>query len=1032
MLRNTAAALAFAAAFVAPTAAAWRHPLDAGTLQVSLSRTSANTSGQFWAIGASATGAVLARYDDGVAPALTLALPPGEASFDAMRTTERGDLVAVRLDAAPSTRCTIVKIFSDGRRRWSQPLDDCAGGTVRLWPASGDGEWVTLPRKLVQLAADGREIGRLANASLAGVPAAIDPRNDTLYVTGPNAVVAYDRHGSERWRAPIGAPTQVAVAADGSLRVTGSANARLAVTALGADGTTRWSKAVDDATPGRYAVPLVDADGATLIAGGTDAALKLDANGNVAWRADRATLGLPTVAATLDASLAPNGDLVLAYGDRIGRVDASGRTRFARRIVSDSLLPPLVGIVAIGADGAAVVGLRESQPPRIGLARIDADGSDLAAPLPIATATPIDTPSRALLPDGSIVAWSGGAAAAVLERIDANGRRLWRVDAAPSTGPRAIVADASRVCTLGADVGANAHRLACHRTSDGERLYTRTLRSDVSTPRVARLHLAADGTVSAWYGHGQTVEHARVDRDGNVLTTTARSGAVLVDTTTQNAPFALIVAGMDAFVVGTDGEERVRTSDPVPLVANASFDADGGFVALVADNLMNYSLMRYDAQGRLAWSTAQFAYTQTPTPPVVAGSGVFVAVCCDDASRYRVQRLALATGETVWQRDVALSPDASGHALQLAPSPDGSTVATVSSAGRTLDIDAYDARDGAPRGRQRERCADAACTGDAALVASGGRVHLVETGVSGNAALASFALPGAQAPIRVDQLGLTGAWWSPYADGEGLVIDYLPDSRTLFIPWFTYARGGGNTPAGLRWYAVQGSVAPNATSAELAISEATGGAFDDGPVVAARRVGKATLRFTDCGKGSMTYAFDDGENRGAQGTLTLERLSPATESCLLADGTIRPGAGSRPFANGFDARMSGSWFEPSTSGQGLQFVVQPGAFLFIPWFTYDPAGAADDPTAQRWFTLQGSLERARNGVVEVPIVETIGGAFDRVPTNNANVVGKATLSMLACDRARLDYRFDDSDVAGTMRGRTGSIGLDKIGGCATP
>jgi hypothetical protein len=68
--------------------------------------------------------------------------------------------------------------------------------------------------------------------------------------------------------------------------------------------------------------------------------------------------------------------------------------------------------------------------------------------------------------------------------------------------------------------------------------------------------------------------------------------------------------------------------------------------------------------------------------------------------------------------------------------------------------------------------------------------------------------------------------------------------------------------------------------------------------------------------------------------------------------------------------------------------------------------------------------------VELAIAQALGGAFDRVPADNQFVVGSATLTMTACDRATLDYRFADDDFAGDLRGRTGTIDLTKSGGCA--
>ncbi|MDC8011191.1 hypothetical protein [Tahibacter soli] len=395
-----------------------------------------------------------------------------------------------------------------------------------------------------------------------------------------------------------------------------------------------------------------------------------------------------------------------------------------------------------------------------------------------------------------------------------------------------------------------------------------------------------------------------------------------------------------------------------------------------------------------------------------------------------VMRIAAADGAIEWRRSTS-SPAVQQKAGVMAIDDAGDTLIVATTNENRLRLQTIATATGQPRQDRTIRCADACSPPVGVGLGRDGTARVGITGIDTQAGQAAFLLGvdmTAPPPTRLDQPGIAGAWWSPYANGEGFVLDYLPDSRTLFMPWFTFSRDGGNDPAGQRWYVVQGQVPANAVEVELPITESTGGAFDAGPATTPAIVGKATLTFTDCDNGTLRYRFDEGRNGGATGTITLSRLSPATHECLLADGTTQTRT-SAP-ANGFDARMSGSWFEPATSGQGLQLTVQPGGIFFAPWFTYDPAGISDDPGKQRWYTVQGSLANARNGVVELPIVQTIGGAFDSVPTNNMYAVGKATITMLACDRATLDYRFDDNELAAPMRARSGSIDLVKAGGCA--
>lgn len=98
--------------------------------------------------------------------------------------------------------------------------------------------------------------------------------------------------------------------------------------------------------------------------------------------------------------------------------------------------------------------------------------------------------------------------------------------------------------------------------------------------------------------------------------------------------------------------------------------------------------------------------------------------------------------------------------------------------------------------------------------------------------------------------------------------------------------------------------------------------------------------------------------------------------------------------------------------------------FFAPWFTFDPAGSSNDPARQHGFTLQGDLGGAADGAREVQIVQSLGGRFDSRPTSNANLVGRAKVYMLACDRARLDYALLDDALAGAFAGRSGTLTLE--------
>ena len=122
--------------------------------------------------------------------------------------------------------------------------------------------------------------------------------------------------------------------------------------------------------------------------------------------------------------------------------------------------------------------------------------------------------------------------------------------------------------------------------------------------------------------------------------------------------------------------------------------------------------------------------------------------------------------------------------------------------------------------------------------------------------------------------------------------------------------------------------------------------------------------------------------------------------------------------------LTGSWYEPATSGQGIEVEVFPNpsgtgnGAVQVSWFTYDPSvvGGAE---RQRWYTLGGNVAPGAASAA-LTIYQNVGGNFNAPPTTAPHAVGSGTLSFAACDQGQLDYAFSD----GT--GRSGSIPLTRL------
>ncbi len=131
----------------------------------------------------------------------------------------------------------------------------------------------------------------------------------------------------------------------------------------------------------------------------------------------------------------------------------------------------------------------------------------------------------------------------------------------------------------------------------------------------------------------------------------------------------------------------------------------------------------------------------------------------------------------------------------------------------------------------------------------------------------------------------------------------------------------------------------------------------------------------------------------------------------------------------FDANqfaLTGSWFNPATSGQGLELAVYPDgiadgqSFLFGGWFTYDDAGNA------QWVTVQGSLADSHGSSYDLGIYLNRDGNFDAPPATMPEADGTATLTFYDCTHATLAFNYLD--------GRTGTIPYVRLTsptGCST-
>jgi len=270
----------------------------------------------------------------------------------------------------------------------------------------------------------------------------------------------------------------------------------------------------------------------------------------------------------------------------------------------------------------------------------------------------------------------------------------------------------------------------------------------------------------------------------------------------------------------------------------------------------------------------------------------------------------------------------------------------------------------------------------------------------------------------INQRGITGSWWRPDTDGQGVELEVFPNAAgasagVLQGSWFTYdsvVTGGAERE---RWYTFGGTVAGGASGGTFTLYQNIGGNFNAQPMTTAAPVGTVKLSFPDCDNVTLNYAFTDGTNRN--GSIALTRLLINT-TCVFS--------GSAPTSADFG--YSGNWYDPATSGQGISLELNPrpsNPYAFLAWYTYAPSGQVSGPSGLRWYTGQNYYV-VGSRTLHLPLYQSTGGLFNS-PTPPAKIsqVGDATLSFSSCSAATLTYSFDD----GSNAGLSGRINLSRVG-----
>ncbi len=203
--------------------------------------------------------------------------------------------------------------------------------------------------------------------------------------------------------------------------------------------------------------------------------------------------------------------------------------------------------------------------------------------------------------------------------------------------------------------------------------------------------------------------------------------------------------------------------------------------------------------------------------------------------------------------------------------------------------------------------------------------------------------------------GISAAWYDPERNGEGFVVEILPGDRAIMY-WFTYDTEGKQD-----WYIALGEIkGDHITFPEL--MRVSGGEFGPGfdPEKVTRKVvGSASFTWSSCESGVMDWVFDKDGGDQRNGQMNLSRLSRLMS---LSCGIRTPLPPERP-----EGQLSGSWYDPTHSGEGYVLEILFDARVLVYWFSFDAEGN------RRWFFGIGEIRDGK--LIFDQMFTTLGGRF---------------------------------------------------------
>ncbi|RPH98342.1 MAG: hypothetical protein EHM68_04825 [Lysobacterales bacterium] len=221
----------------------------------------------------------------------------------------------------------------------------------------------------------------------------------------------------------------------------------------------------------------------------------------------------------------------------------------------------------------------------------------------------------------------------------------------------------------------------------------------------------------------------------------------------------------------------------------------------------------------------------------------------------------------------------------------------------------------------------------------------------------------------------SGSWFDPQRNGEGFVVQVLPEERAV-VTWFTYPPAGED--GAQAWLIGTGVTVGNRIEIEEMVRPAGavfGPDFEPGDVVR-EPWGSLAITFDGC---DAAVAAWNGPPAFGSGSMDLVRLSSIDDVPCDPNDTADP--------DRVVSGRSGAWYDPAHDGEGWMLEMLADGRMVVYWFTYDDQGR------QAWLIGEARVEGRTLWIEE----------------------------MLITGGARFGADFDSADVQLTMWGEFGFL-----------